>query len=397
MTDDRDLDMTLGNRLSDSAMEMSTFRSSEIAPSAKEGFARDTGWRFGLILGGSVVVAGWGWGAWQLTIASAELPWVKLLIAGVTIIPLAIAAGWLAGRVYPSFLIGLFVWIGWGAGGGFIAGHLPFEVTAAFAGWFDPAIRGVNVFPFTSEAQFLTGAAMLIGVLAAFPIALLQSLSTDWAWDRSTSDNRLTRRAWAMLFIALPLGLGLGALDNAATNSLSAPMLVMNRVIQIALTTHPDLDTSKMPTDEMLVYTAGLPWRGKITRRFTEHLADYDPNTFQQSTVDLVFDDGTMLRCAVVQYARYVAGCYDLAANYRAVLPQFIRSGTAQCADCTVEIQPQAAAWQARNGHEFGDASRVTVVHHFGGVVTVHAENAAGKSVECRFAGANPVRLEACQ
>ena len=376
---------------------MSAFTSSGIAPGAKEKFARGAGWQYGLIFGISVVVAGWGWDAWQLASASAELPWVKLLIAGITLIPLAIAAGWFAGRACPSFLIGLFVWIGWGGASGFIAGHLPFEVMGAFAGWLDPAIRGVNIFPFTSEAQFLTAAAMLIEVLVAFPIALLQSLSTDWAWDRSTPDNRLTRGAWAMLFIALPLGLGLGALDNAATNSLSAPMLLTNQVIQVALTTRPDLDTSRMPTDEMLVYVAGLPWRGRITSRFIEYLADYDPNTFQQSTVDLVFDDGTMLRCAVVQYARYVAGCYDLAEDYRALLPQFVQSGTAQCDDCTVQIEPRAAVWQSRNGREFGNASHVTVVHHFGGVVTVRVDNAAGKSVECRFVGANPVRLEGCQ
>ncbi len=374
-----------------------TFTSNEIAPGAKENFARGAGWRYGLILGVSFVLAGWGWDAWQLASASAELPWVKLLIAGVTLIPLAIAAGWFAGRVYPSFVIGLFAWIGSGAVGGFIAGHLPFEVMGTFAGIFDPAVRGVNIFPFTAEGQFLTGAAMLIGVLAAFPIMLLQALSTDWAWDRSTADNRLTRGAWAMLFIALPLGLGLGALDNAATNSLSAPLWLTNQVIQVALTTPPNLDTSKMPTDEMLVYIAGLPWRDKITRRFAEHLADYDPSTFQQSAIDVVFDDGTLLRCTVVQYARYVAGCYDLAAAYRAALPAFIRSGTAECSDCTIEIQPPAAVWQARNGREFGETVRVTVAHHSDGVVIARAENAAGKSVECRFVGASPVRLDECQ
>ena len=376
---------------------MSAFTSNEIPPDAKEKFACGAGGRYGLILGVSLVLAGWGWDAWQLANASAELPWVKLLAASVTLIPLAIAAGWLAGRAYPSFLIGLLVWIGWGVVGGFIAGHLPFEVLSAFAGWLDPTVRGVNIFPFTPEAQFFTGAAMFIGVLAAFPVAFLQSLSTDWSWDRSTSDNRLTLGAWAMLFVALPLGLGLGALDGAATNSLSAPMLLTNQVIQVALTTPPDLNTSKMPTDEMLVYIAGLRWRDKISSRFVEHLADYDPNTFQQSAVDLVFANGAMLRCSVVQYSRYVAGCYDLAAADRAVLTKFVRLGTAPCSDCTVEIQPQAAAWQSQYGRDFGDISRVTIAHHFDGVVTARAEDRTGKFVECRFVGANPVRLDTCQ
>jgi hypothetical protein len=364
---------------------------------AKEKFAPAAGWRYGLILGLALVLAGWGGDAWQLANASAELPWVKLLAASITLIPLAVAASWLAGRAYPSFLVGLFVWIFWGVIGGFSAGHLPFEVMSAFASWLDPAMRGVNVFPFTSEAQFFTFATMFVGALAAFPIAFLQSLSTDWAWDRSSSDNQMTLGAWAMLFSALPLGLGLGALDGAATNSLSAPLRLTNQVIQVALTTPPDLDTSKMPTDEMLVYIAGLQWRGKITSHFTEHLADYDPNAFQQSAVDLVFDNGTMLRCSVVQYSQYVAGCLDLAANYRALLPEFIRSGTAQCNDCTVTIQSQAAAWQSQHGRDFGDISRVTLIHHFDGVVTARVDDAAGKSVECRFVGANPVRLEECQ
>ena len=376
---------------------MNASTSNEILYDIKGKFARSAGSRYGLILGVSLVLAGWGWDAWELSNASVELPWVKLLAASITLIPLAVAAGWLAGRAYPSFLIGLLVWIGWGIVGGFIAGHLPFEVLSTFAGWLDPTVRGLNIFPFTSEAQFFTGATMFIGALAAFPIEFIQSLSTEWSWDRSTTDNRLTLGAWAMLFVALPLGVGLGMLDNAATNSLSAPMLLTNQVVQVAQTTSPNIDTSKMPTDEMLVYMAGLRWRDKISGRFTEHLADYDPNTFQQSAVDLVFDNGTMLRCNVAQYSRYVTGCYDLAANYRAVLTDFVRSGTAQCSDCTVEIQPQPAAWQSQHGRDFGDISRVTVVHHFDGVVIARAENAAGKSVECRFVGANPVRLEECR
>jgi hypothetical protein len=376
---------------------MRTFILSTTNPDTKEKFARAVGWRYGLLFGVALIVAGWGVDAWQLANASAELAWVKLLAVSVTLFPLAVAAGGLAGRAYPSFLTVSLTWVGWGVVSGFIAGIVPFQVTSTVAGLIDPTVRGLSVFPFTSESQFMAMAAMFVGVIVAFPVALFQFFSTEWAWDRSTADNRLSIGSWLMLLVAVPLALALGATDNAATNSLSAPMVLMNQVIQVAITMPSDLDTSKMPNNEMQVYVAGLSWREKMSGRFTQYLADYDPATFQQSTIDVVFDNGMVLRCAVVQYARYVAGCFDLASNYRALMPQFIQTGAAPCEDCTGQVQPPAAAWQLQHGREFAGVPRVAVAHHSGGVVLVRADYPSGNHAECRFVGANPVRLEECQ
>ena len=49
----------------------------------------------------------------------------------------------------------------------------------------------------------------LPGVVAGLVALPLQRLATAWAWDRSTSEDQITRDGWAMLLVCAPLALGL--------------------------------------------------------------------------------------------------------------------------------------------------------------------------------------------
>ncbi len=377
---------------------MDLFSRSEINPDTMEKFERGFGWQYGLTLGIGLVLTGWGVSAWRLTTASADLAWVEVAVAIVALLPLTALAGWLAARVRQRFLLQWLVWIGWSVVAGFIVGHAPFELTSAVAGLIDPAVRGWSVFPFTSEGQFMTGVAIFLGVLAAFPAALLQVFSTDWAWERTDSDGGMTMSATAMLVAALLIGLGLGAVDDYMVNApLDEPLLETNRVVQTALSTPPDLDTTKMSTAEMLEYMAGMPWRGRLSERFTEYLADFDPNSYQQAVVDLAFGDGFILRCQTTQYGKYVVGCYDLTAEYRRLLPQFLQTGNVACQNCTARAAPMASSWQLQHRGQFGEPTQVSVTHHAGRIVVVRADYGAGVHAECYFVGASPVVIQQCE
>lgn len=363
----------------------------------KERFERGFGWKYGLGLGIGLVSTGWGQDAWQLAASSADLAWVKLILALLTLVPLSVAAGWLAARTVQRFLIQWLVWIAWAILAGFAAGHLPFEPLSAVAGLVDPAARGQAVFPYTSEGLFLTGVAIFFGLVASFPAALFQALSTDWAWDRTTRDGRMTPGAAATLAASLLIGLGLGALDDSMVNStLREPIVLINRVVQTSFSTPSDLDTSKMPQGQLLEYMAGTPWRGRLSEQFTQYLADYDPNTYASATVDLAFDNELVLRCQAIQYGRYVAGCFDLTAEYRALIPRFLQTGEAQCQNCTAVAAAPATTWQSQHRSEYGDPTQVSVTHHPGGVVVVSIDYGSPSHVACSLVGANPVVIEAC-
>lgn len=356
----------------------------------KQAFARRFGWRYGLTLGLALVAAGWGLDAWRLADASAELPWVKVLVASITLIPLGMIVGALAGRVHPSVSSTVLFWAGYGILGGLIAGHLQFDALRITVALKNPAMAELPLFPYTSEGEFLTGVAIFFGIAASFPAALFQVISTDWAWDRSADDGQMTWGTRAMLGGALVLGLGLGLFDDAMVNQLTAPFLLTNRVMQVALQTPTDLDTNKMTDSQMFVYMAGLPWRDKISERYTLFLVDYDPDTFQNTTMDIAFDNGVILRCHVIQ-ARIMSGCFDASAEFGELIRQFVKTGATPCPDCSVRVQTAATAWQLQHHSELGEPTGILAVHHSGGAISVRAQYGASTQVECYLVENEPV------
>lgn len=361
----------------------------------KQKFTRGFGWRYGLMFGLAMVVAGWGLDGWRLADASAELSWVKVMVAALTVIPLGIVIGMLAGRAHPGMLTMLLIWMGYGIFSGWIVGHLQYQVMQTVASVIDPAVAGLAIFPYTSEAQFLTGVAIFLGIVASFPASFFQVLATDWAWDRSSADAQMTWGARAMLIVAMIIGAGLGLLDDSMVNQLTMSISTANRVIQVALQTPADLDTSKMTNSQMFIYMAGVPWRDKISNRYTVYLADYEPNTFQNATMDIAFDSGVILRCRVIQ-ARIIAGCFDASAEFGALVRQFVQTGATPCPDCAVRAQPAAIAWQSQQQGDGGEPTNIQVVHHSGSVFNVRVDYGTSAPVECTLVGNDPVVIQQC-
>ncbi len=369
----------------------------ELTAIARAKFDAAVGWRYGLVFGLLVVVVGWGWDAWHLALASVDLFWPKLLLAMLTILPLSALAGYLTGRVQAPALLKILVWAGWGIAVGILSEYISFTGWSAVAGLLDPAVRGQAVFPLTSEAQFWAGATAFVGVLLAVPAALLQITTSNWAWDRSTSDNRLTPAAWAMLGLGIPLAIIFGFIyDYTANATLRTSLELTNHMVQIALYSPPGQDIRQMSQSQMLAYIAASTWRDRVSPRYDQDLADYDPQTYQSATVDTVFDNGLILRCQTSQYGTFIAGCYDLAPELKDAMAEFLRTGNAPCQDCTINVAPAAANWQSQHRGSFGGSPQIQILHHAGSIILLHASFADRNSAECRLAGVNPIEIQAC-
>ncbi len=363
----------------------------------RQRFERAAGWRFGLLVGLALVLAGWGSDAWQLASASFEYWWAKLVLAALIILPFSAAAGAAAGRAHSAILLKWLAWFAWGVVTGVVAAYLPFSGMQFVAGLLDPAVRGLAVFPATQETRFLAGYSAFWGALASLFFTLLQIWGTSRAWDGSAEGGRLTLASVAALALGVPLALVLGIWhDNNDNAALRAPVLLLNHVVQYGLQT-PNVDASQVPESDFRYFTPGAAWRDRFTPRYSQHLAAVDPQTFQQATIDVAFDNGFIWRCQTSQGAAFVAGCFDAGSELAQASATFLESGQAHCKDCTIQIDPQAAAWQQARAHLFNSGPpRVSTAQHSGGLVTALATASSGGSVECRLLGGDPVLLVDC-
>lgn len=378
--------------------KLDIFAKGEATLAARARFEEAVGLRYGLLFGCMLVLVAWGVDAFELAARSADLFWPKLLLAAVTVIPLCTAAGALASRAQGAFLRKLLVWSIAGAITGWLAVHLPFEGVSAVAAALDPAVRGMAVFRFTAGMQERMIPVMLLGGVAGLFAAALQSVATGWAWDRSSSDNRVSVGGWVALLVSAPVALGLGALyDGAANAQLRAPFYLTNRVVQLALHTPPDLDLQTMETGRLLDYVASSRWRSQFTANYAEHLADFDPKTLKVAQVDVEFDNGFIWRCETLRNGESLAACLDVGDTYRGWIGDFLATGAIHCQDCSVRIEPSAADWWSKQQGGLAALQKAFVVHHYGGIVVVQALLADGSRVECRFIGADPATLYECK
>jgi hypothetical protein len=373
------------------------FSREEIDREARERFELGAGWRFGLVFSIFLLLGGWGWDTFELLRASADLSWSKFLLAALTLIPLGTAVGWISGRPHES---NIHKFILWGAGGaltGLIAMHLPFEGTSAVAALVDPAVRGVTIFPFPPAAAERLAGAAAFGAVAGLVVLPVQKLATAWAWDRSSTEDQITRDGWAMLLVCAPLALGLGALyDGTANADLRGPFELTQRRITLGFTTPPDLDLQTMDPGRVIEYVSISRWRNDFTPHYFQYLANFERSAMKDAFIDAAFDNGFVWRCQSLGFASDLFGCTDMAEEYRGIMRQFLQGGAVQCDNCSVHVEENAATWRAQMRGRLDDSKQISVTHHAGGIVLVRAILDTGAPVQCRFLGADLVEILDC-
>ncbi len=318
------------------------FAREELHQAEREKFEASAGWRYGLWFGMVLVLVGWGIDAWEQATASTELWWLKLLLAVCVIVPITTLAGAIAGRAHGSAARRFVVWILLCGATGGVGLFLSFVGVSLVVQLFDPAVRGIIVFPFASTVQERVPLITLFGMVIGFFAAALQKFATTWAWEVSSSENRFTRQGWTALLVCVPLAIALGALfDGTANSQMRAPTTLSQRIIHLALTTPPDADIQEMDTLTMLDYVATQPWRARFTPRYVQHIADFDWRQLKTVYVDTEFENGFIWRCKSVRNGDDLTDCVDLREQYRDWMQQFIRTGILQCKDCLVSISRQ--------------------------------------------------------
>lgn len=363
---------------------------------AKHAFERAAGWRFGLVFGALVILMAYVWDAALIATLHADFWWVKFALACVTILPLAVLTGWLAG--YVNWLFKLPLWVLFGVLAGWLAIHIPFDLSRAALQNLDANLRVVEYLPIPEAATDSYGFLATLGACIGLLVGLAQTLLVNAAWERSTEDYKITMAGWAMFLISAPLAFAFAFLyDGTAHLPMRMPMDRVNSIVQSGLTDPPNQDHTTMEYHRALVYLTGQRWAKQFSSDYTMRLVSVEPTRLGEAYVDVTFSNGFNWRCRLTSFGEFAVGCTDLNAEYARYISEFVPRGSFRCADCDARVTEQAAAWRAQNARPLTPGDKLSVVHGTGGSILVRVQSQSDNSFECLIAGANPVIIAQCK
>lgn len=363
---------------------------------AKHEFERAAGWRFGFAFGVLIILLTYTWDALQLSVFHAEFWWVKFLLACATILPLAILVGGISG--YLNWLLKIPLWVLFGIGAGWLALHIPFDLSRLVLQYLDGTLKTVEFLPIPGGADDSFGFLATLGSCIGILLAVAQSFLVNAAWERSTENYRMTLGGWAMFLLAVPLAFAYAFLyDGTGNLPLRLPLERVNSIVQSGLNDPPNLDSKTMELHGALTYLTGQRWAKQFTPNYTMHLASVEPTRLGEAYVDTSFANGFNWRCRLTSFGEFAVGCVDLNGDYGRYISEFVPRGSFRCDDCEARVTQQAADWRAANARPLTTTDRISVTHNAGSSVNVSVKSQDANSFQCLIWGANPVIVQECK
>jgi len=367
----------------------------ELQLRAKHAFERAAGWRFGLVFGALLILFAYAWDTAQLFVWHAEFWWVKLVLAFVTLLPLAILTGALGS--YGNGFFKIVLWAIFGIVAGWGAIHIPFDGAHMALQNFDSTLRGVEFLPMPRAVSESYQRVALLGAGVGVLVGLAQTILINAAWERSTEDYQLTASGWAFLLLSAPLAFSFAFLfDNAAQLPLRTPIERINAIVQSGLNDAPDLDHTAMEGSRALPYLTGQQWRKQFSADYTLHLASADLTPAGNTYVDVSFANGFNWRCRLTSLGEFAVSCFALNTEYARYISEFVPRGSFRCNECQARVSQQAADWRAHHARPLTNTDHISVLHGAGSSIRVRVQSQRENSFECLIGGANPVIVEQC-
>ncbi len=347
------------------------------------------GLAFGVLMGLAFVLGAWGSDAVEMWQASAQLPWLRLALGVVLVIPLAGLAGWLV-ALSDNALVGLVVWFGAGVLFSYWAGHIPYELVSWVVGRINPDFQGQPIYPFNESAETrLWMAAALSGVLFGIGGAL-QTMVVDTARTTSIAARRLLT-----FVVCIPFFVGAGILtDMLVQRPLRQPLVIVNELIQFAL------ETEGQEVDKNLARSMHLGAVKSIISLLHQPrrliMGDYDLDTLESGRV-LVDFNGVWTRCWVI--AGQPSFCQLSSDFYGDAFTCLWETGGQGREGCQVKLGEEAqkwfADWQAQGGDPWSIMPEVQVRSQYGAVALLRVK-IGENSYDCSFQDVPRLTLESC-
>lgn len=362
---------------------------------------------FGLIYALSFALLIWGREGVLFARSSAEWPWLHLAAGLLPALLLGAAAGWIA-TLSSSMTWSVAIWILAGAAFGWLAGHVPCEGASFIAGLLDPRVAGLQLFPFTHSHEVRTWLVMAcLGAVGA-AAGVAQPQLVEALWDRLGPEGKEARggRLWLLLgaraWLLLPMGMLLALLPMLAVNELLSnprltPLQRTDLLIQTALT-----GGEAQVQAEALNVNAVRRYGARFTPTYMQHFVEFagDTETLYIALVDVDFDNGFVMRCSVIGPS--VSSCVDASELYPVWMQALItgaREGTQPWRQLGQPLRVADAVETELFAHREVLTGTYTVQRRAqrGGMLWLEARFDGGTTLTCRFCGAMPVTVEACE
>lgn len=356
------------------------------------------GTAYGLIFGLSFALFTWGYDGLLLSSQGAAHPWLKLLLGLLPALLLGGFAGWL-GAYSGSMVLSVVIWAATLALLGVIAAHIPFEGQNLFLWLAERRLWGEIVFSFDKSASVRATLVVLLGTLLGAVVGFFQNLSVQWAWDRATSDRRMSLGSWLVLLVCIPLALlGAANVTGFINQPLRLPQTAVGEIIHFA-------QSSVVATSDELESSLRSirPFQQQMAGSFITHFVSFSPGSeaWNSAYVDVVFENSFVLRCVTV-YDR-VLYCDDYDSKFRAWMGQMARAGLygeRPWLDASLKlltVNEDVLSWLSAHKDQLSESYDTRRDGQQEGWVFMTARFDTGFEMTCRFTGAQPVLVEQCQ
>jgi hypothetical protein len=344
---------------------------------------------FGFLMGLAFIAGTWGVDAYEMTSASAMLPWLRLALGSLVVVPLCMLAGWLVARA-DSALVGLVTWLLMAVPLNYWVGHVPYEVASWVVGRLTPELQGLQVYPFSVSA--LTR-LWISAAISAVLLAIAGALQTS-AIDAARNTSLVVRRFFAFL-VCVPFFILAGVFaDLMIQRPLRQPLVVINDLIQYVLDTEgQEVDPSMARSMHVGALNAIGPLLHQPRRLV---LGDFDLDDLESARV-LVDFNGTWARCYVI--AGQASYCQPSLAYYGDRFACLWESQGLESRGCKLNLAEPAVAWfsgwQEAGGAPWTTAPQLQVRLQHGAVAILSVKIGSAR-YDCRFRDGTLVTLETC-
>jgi hypothetical protein len=377
---------------------MQGFQMSSEQSSQQEGHTRKlliaAGTWFGLIFGFCFAMFAWGFDAILLSSSSATLAWTKLLLG----LPLTVIIGGLVGRLAAmSSSIGVFV-IAWAAVGWLfstLAGHIPFDGNNLTIWFLEPRLRGEIIYAYDSSAEVRTTLATLtIIVIGAFT-GFIESYAVNWAWDRVKPGGRLGSASFLALMVSVPMALLIALpVEYLINQPIRRHEQVTGKLIK--QTRAGQIDPSS------LNYRTISPFTDMLSDEYSVHFVAFggDEKSWYSAYVDVVFDDGFLLRCATS--GENVIYCNDFSAKFEDWMGDLVQAGISGERPWLDEkmqhlaVDAPVLTWLESHGSQMSETYEIEMDYQQNGWIFMLAQFDSGFNMACRFHDAAHIVVDQC-
>jgi hypothetical protein len=348
---------------------------------------KNAGTVYGLLFGLFFALFTWGYDALVLSLNNAYLPWAKL----VTGLPAALLIAGLAGRIaadlpalYPLawLLAGVLLGIAAAliqAGGPNLAVQL-----------IDDRFRGEPVFALDTDLTRII-LVILIGAASGAIIGFAGRAVVRRAKD----GTGLPSLVCLCLLLAFFMGRPMDELLNRPRRLLFQTTSRAVRLVMVG-------QVSKGAGIDDSGYRALLPFREQLEEQYRLHYVDSSTDAEGQpfAHVDVVFETGPALRCAVAE--KGVLYCDDFSRQLESWMDGLVRAGLygervwEETPLYSLTVDNAVVEWLAAHEEQLSESYVTRRSGQWGDQIWVSAQFDSGFSIECRFRDVAPVRVDIC-